>query len=151
MSPGWQKYSKYTVWEHNLHCIFTKFFDIRHLYLPAASECQAGVGLCPVTWITMNHHSQYWAQWHFKSLLAIEWGSHLAWMNKRGRMEGGRGEDKEEGGRQRGRWRGRREAERGGEKVSGQGRRKSRKHWVQPLWGKDTICLPSCQWISDTV
>lgn len=81
--------------------IFTKFFDIRHLYLPAASECQAGVGLCPVTWITMNHHSQYWAQWHFKSLLAIEWGSHLAWMNKRGRMEGGREEDEEEGGRQR--------------------------------------------------
>lgn len=47
-----------------------------------------GLGLCPVTWITMNH-MQYWTQWHFKSLSAIEWSSHSAWMNKRGRMEGG--------------------------------------------------------------
>lgn len=85
----WQKYSGYTVWRHILHYIFTKFFDIRHLYLLAARECQAGVGLCPVTWISMNH-MQYWTQWHFKSLLAIEWSSHSAWMNKRGRMEGGR-------------------------------------------------------------
>lgn len=83
MSPGWQKYSGYTVWKHNLHYIFTKFFDLRHLYLLAARECRAGEGLCPVTWITMNH-MPYWTQWHFKSLLAMQWSSHSAW------MEGGR-------------------------------------------------------------
>lgn len=128
MSPVWQKYSGYTVWRHNLRYIFTKFFDIRHLHLLAVRECQAGVGLCPVTWITMNH-MQYWSQWHFKSLLAIDWISHSAWMNKRGRMEGGR----------EGRW------------NSGVGTEEGKAESIElSLCGAKTQ-LSSRQWISDTV